>query len=81
MSMQRSYTFNKNKKSQYCLMAAVESKRKWRSILILLILEQYMTVISAVTSNTVLERVNRQQSNDIYYFSNSSRFTCDEIHT
>lgn len=58
-------------------MAAVdESKRKWRYALLLLIIELCIplyAVVSARNTNILyVERVGRRQSNDFYYFTNSS---------
>ena len=64
-------------------MAAIESERKWRFTLLLLIIEVCMPVY-AVVSNTnpnLPERVSRRQTGDVYFFINSSGTCSDDNKT
>ena len=55
-------------------MAAIESERKWRFALLLLVIEVCMPVHAVVsTRNTnILEWIDQRHSNDFYNFVNNS---------
>ena len=62
-------------------MAAVESEKKWRFILLLVVLKVCTSdSVCAVVSNKreIVERIARRQNSDLYYFinSNGSHLAC-----
>ena len=61
-------------------MSAVDSKMKWRFVVLLLVFKVTCTSVYVVVSNNkIVERISRRQTGDLYYFINhSSHVACHD---